>query len=82
MIGLAVPKAELERIRRESSDELVALFPIKYTVTLTTKGGMMVDGVVITHLELQDWCDMKGYDLFSCDAPPELAKANERTEIG
>jgi hypothetical protein len=83
LVGLAIPKNELEKIRRESSDVFVAMFPIKYAVTLTTKKtGMLVSGTIVSHLELQDYLDMKGYDLFTLDAPSELAKPGEKTELG
>lgn len=58
-------------------------FPIKYACTLSRKdSGMLVIGTIITHLELSDWCEMKGYDLVSLDQSPDLALSHERTELG
>jgi hypothetical protein len=57
---------------------------IKYTVMLEScsKRRMLVAGTVVTHLELAEWCDWKGYTLFSLDKSPELARSHERTELG
>lgn len=43
---------------------------------------MLVMGTVVTHLSLQDWCEMNGYTLFSIDGAVLPALAEERTELG
>jgi len=58
------------------------LLPIKYPVSLVeTKTNTLVMGHVVTHLELEDWCWMKGYSLFTLDGGAELALRNERTSL-
>ena len=52
---------------------------LKYTCTLTTPQGSMISAIVVSHLELSDWLDMKGFDLFTLDAPIDLALSHERS---
>ena len=54
---------------------------LKYTCTLT-RGAMMVSAVIVSHLELSDYCDLKGFELFTLDKPVELALSNERSSFG
>lgn len=82
LIGLAIPQETLERFKRESTDALVALFPVRYNCLLTTSSGMLVSAKIITHCELADWCLWHGYALFSMESPPQLAEQGEKTEIG
>ena len=55
-------------------------FPVKYTVTLTQKE-LMLSGSVVTHLELEDWLMMKGFELFDLENV-EIALPYERTQLG
>jgi hypothetical protein len=82
LLGLEAFQGEAAR-KTISAAVLNPCFPIKYTCMLARKeSGMLVHAKVITHLELSDWCEMKGYDLLVMDAPPDMAMPNERTELG
>ena len=75
MLGLPVAKTPSEAFM------LAAMMPIKYTCLLTTASGMMFQGSVVTHLELDLWADWKGYQVFDLEKA-ELALPHERTSIG
>jgi hypothetical protein len=82
LIGLAVPKEVLEQIKRDSDHAFNAMFPIRYVCTCETSSGMLFSASIVTHCDLEVYCDWKGYKLFTLDASPELALPGERTEIG
>jgi len=82
LIGLPIPESVKQRIIRDSQAIFECCIPIRYTCTLTTKSGMMVEGSIVSHLELADYCLMKGLTLVSLDRNPELALSHERTSLG
>jgi hypothetical protein len=69
--------------RRRSSSQLLAThLPYKYQVILSTvKGAMLISGTVVSHLEIKEWCDWKGYHLFSLEKPRVYALPDERTQF-
>lgn len=86
LMGFALPEKVLESLRKESDAALSLIFPIKYPVTLekintSSKMHLLEMGHVVTHLELADWCDWHGYQLFTLDGNPELALPGERTKL-
>lgn len=57
---------------------------MSYPVTLKPPGGKWNEfkiGHVVTHLELSDWCLMKGYQLVNCYAGSRRADSHERTDL-
>ena len=85
LMGLMAVRPALAKVARAFGTEkqpLLELMPIKYPVTLVNnKTQTLVVGYVVTHLELEDWCWMRGYSLFMNDGNPELALSTERTSL-
>lgn len=55
-----------------------------YNVTLHKIGGRWNEfymGHVVTHLSIQDWCDMKGFRLETCHPGTRWARDHERTNL-
>jgi hypothetical protein len=58
--------------------------PTRYPVRLLKKGGHKLDqfyGAVVSHLALQDWCDLHGYEVLEVYAGTRPAFENERTDL-
>lgn len=56
--------------------------PRFYRVMLQRKSdNVFVMGHVVTFLDLLDWCDWHGYDLFELQAGARQAYAHERTDL-
>ncbi len=75
-------QAKSGEIRAISESFEVPLLPIKYVCYLKTSKGLLFVATVVTHLSLEDWCDMKGYRLGRLISGPEMALPGERTELG
>ncbi len=83
LIGLmatAVPSAVAEEIRTNSTAEL--LLPIRYRCTLRTSNGVVFEARIITHMSIEDYCELHNLNLISLDFPAEIARAGETTVIG
>lgn len=57
--------------------------PRLYRVMLTRTKGRLdpVYGVVVTHLRIQDWCEMKGYRLTNLYPGNRRALPSEKTDL-
>jgi hypothetical protein len=77
IMGMKAFKANPIQAEQAVNDETVLL---RYPVSVH-KGPCLYTGVVVTYLELADWCEMKGYALYSVDGPIDMAKPGERTKL-
>lgn len=60
------------------------LLPKRFPVLLAKIGGRwneFVMGYVVSHLEIQDWCDMHGYKLVELYRGTRPAYSHERTDL-
>jgi hypothetical protein len=79
LLGMPAYRGDIAKVEEAMVDPCILL---KYPCTLRTAGGMLVEGTVVTYLEIQDWADYKNFSLVSVDGPAELALTSERTCIG
>ena len=79
LLGMPAYNGDIAKVKAAMVDPCILL---KYPCTLRTERGMLIEGSVVTFLEIEDWAEMKHFCLVSVDGPAELALPHERTQIG
>jgi hypothetical protein len=63
-------------------NDLQDLFPLKYACLVRSiKTRFLFEAVVVSHLSLEDYLSMKGYQLVSLEKPATVALPHERSSL-